>query len=100
MELVVTGENGIFFIEAADQAFQLGDLLSLFPDVHAEECDQDNKADRESLEVKFSAAQPVPRHPGKDQADQEQNKKGEAPEFLLAFFEELQTFNGRGARLS
>ena len=90
-ELIVAGKLGVFFVAAADQAFQFGDFLSLFPDVGAEESDEDDESDGEGFEMEFLGAQGIPGEPAEDYGDSEKDEEGEAPKVALAIFELLES---------
>ena len=100
VQLLIAGERGVFLIEAADQAFQFCNFVGLFPDVDAEERDQNDEADGQRFEMKIGGAEPVPGHPRENGADEKEDEKGEAPEFVLALLKMLDAFGQGRARVS
>ena len=96
-ELIVAGKFGVFFVATADQAFEFGNFLSLFPDVGAEESDEDDESNGEGFEMEFFGAQGIPGEPAEDYGDSEKDEEGEAPKVALAIFELFEARFRRGA---
>jgi hypothetical protein len=102
VEGLIGRQCGIAVFPAAEDTFQFGNLLGLFPDVDTEKNDEEDQAKRNSFEAELGGADGIPRKPSQDRGDQEENEEGEAPEFLLAAFVFVETsfdgITGRGSR--
>jgi hypothetical protein len=78
-------------LEATDEAAKLGELASFVPHVGPEEGnDQDEQYVGQCLVAMGEVADSGPGGPGKKDGQCEEHGKGEAPKFLLAFFELLE----------
>src|ERR1700745_2222438 len=84
-QLGVAWQSLALLVETAHQALQFCDVLSLLPDVSAQQDHEDHETNRQHFHVKFCGANYIPGKPGEGKRDDQQDDKGEAPKLILTF---------------